>query len=81
MTATLLTLPTHLALAERPSSAPPDPIKLLESLRRLSDRFSVYVDHTGIKAPSTRNLLYGFLESMVIPVKAPRGSAAARRGT
>lgn len=71
--ATLLTLPTHLALAERPSSAPPDPIKLLESLRRLSDRFSVYVDHTGIKAPSTRNLLYGFLESMVIPVRAPRG--------
>lgn len=71
--ATLLTLPTHLALAERPSSAPPDPIELLESLRRLSDRFSVYVDHTGIKAPSTRNLLYGFLESMVIPVRAPRG--------
>ncbi len=71
--ATLLTLPTHLALAERPSSSPPDPIKLLESLRRLSDRFSVYVDHTGIKAPSTRNLLYGFLESMVIPVRAPRG--------
>ncbi|OPY90990.1 MAG: hypothetical protein A4E72_00357 [Syntrophus sp. PtaU1.Bin208] len=71
--ATMLTLPTHLALAERPSSAPPDPIKLLESLRRLSDRFSVYVDHTGIKAPSTRNLLYGFLESMVIPVRAPRG--------
>jgi len=71
--AALLSLPTHLALAERPSAAPPDPIKLLESLRRLSDRFSIYVDHTGIKVPSSRNLLYGLLESMVIPVKAPRG--------
>ena len=39
--ATLLSLPTHLALAERPSTAPPDPIKLLESLRRLSGRFSI----------------------------------------
>lgn len=73
--ATLLSLPTHLAFAERPSSAPPDPIKLIESLRRLANRFCIYVDHTGIKVPSTRNLLYGLLESMVIPVKAPKGGA------
>lgn len=71
--ATLLSLPTHLALAERPSTAPPDPIKLLESLRRLSGRFSIYVDQAGIKVPTSKNLLYGLLESMVIPVKAPRG--------
>jgi hypothetical protein len=46
---------------------------LLESLRRLSDRFSVYVDHAGIKPPSGGNILYSFLESMVTPVKALRG--------
>ncbi len=71
--ATLLSLPTHLAFAERPSAATPDPIKLLESLRRLSGRFSIYVDHTGIKVPSVKNPLYGLLESMAIPVKAPKG--------
>jgi len=36
--ATLLSLPTHLALADRSSTATIDPIRLLESLRRLSDR-------------------------------------------
>jgi hypothetical protein len=71
--ATVLSLPTHIALAERPSSATLDPIMLLESLRRLSGRFSVYVDHAGIKPPSGSNILFGLLESMVIPTKAPRG--------
>ena len=70
--ATVLSLPTHIALAERPSSAAIDPIKLLESLRRLSGRFSVYVDHAGINSPSGSNVLFGLLESMVIPTKAPR---------
>jgi len=71
--ATILSLPTHIALAERSSSNAIDPIRLLESLRRLSDRFSVYVDHTGMKPPAGSNVLFGLLESMVIPTKAPRG--------
>lgn len=71
--ATVLSLPTHLALAERASTAAVDPLRLLESLRRLSGRFTVYVDHTGIKPPSGSNVLFGLLESMVTPVKAPRG--------
>lgn len=70
--ATVLSLPTHIALAERPFSTAIDPIKLLESLRRLSGRFSVYVDHTGINPPSGGNVLFGLLESMIIPTKAPR---------
>ncbi len=69
---TLLSLPTHLALAERSSKETPDPIKLLEALRRLANRFSIYVDHTGIKVPSAKNLLFGMLESIMIPVKAPK---------
>ena len=71
--ATLLSLPAHLALAERQSLTAVDPIRILESLRRLSGRFSVYVDHAGIKPPSGGNVLYGLLESMVSPVKATRG--------
>lgn len=71
--ATVLSLPAHIALAERPTSAAIDPIKLLESLRRLSNRFNVFVDHAHIKPPSGSNVLYGLLESMVIPTRAPRG--------
>ena len=71
--ATVLALPAHIALAERPSSNAIDPIKLLESLRRLSNRFYVFVDHAHIKPPSVSNVLYGLLESMVIPTRAPRG--------
>lgn len=71
--ATVLSLPTHIALAESPSSTAIDPIKLLESLRRLSGRFSVFADHAGIKPPSGSNVLFGLLESMLIPTKAPRG--------
>ncbi len=73
--AALLSLPTNLALADRTSITNADPIRLLESLRRLSDRFSVYVDHTGMRPPSGDNVLFGLLESMVMPVKAPRGGA------
>ena len=46
---TLLLLSVHLALAQRPSTDQVDPIRLLESLRRLSGRLSVYVDRDGIK--------------------------------
>ena len=71
--ATVLSLPAHIALAERHSSTAIDPIKLLESLRRLSNRFSVYVDYAHIIPPSGGNVLFGLLESMVIPTRAPRG--------
>jgi len=71
--ATLLTLPTHLALAARSSDKDIDPILLLESLRRLAGRFSIYVDLAGMKPPSNSHVLYGLLESMVTPVQAPRG--------
>ena len=71
----LLLLSTHLALSERQSADSIDPIRLLESLRRLSDRFSVYVDRVGIKHPSgsSANVLFGLLETMITQVKAPRG--------
>ena len=73
--ATVLSLPAHIALAERSSSTDIDPIKLLESLRRLSNRFSIFVDHAHILPPSGSNVLFGLLESMVIPTRAPRGGS------
>lgn len=73
--ATVLSLPAHIALAERSSSTDIDPIKLLESLRRLSNRFSIFVDHAHILPPSGSNVLFGLLESMVIPTMAPRGGS------
>ncbi|MCK5862114.1 MAG: phospholipase D family protein [Candidatus Hydrogenedentes bacterium] len=71
--AALLSLPTHIALGESTAAKEADPIKLLESLRRLSGCFSVYADHAGMKVPSGSNVLFGLLEKMVTPVKAPRG--------
>jgi hypothetical protein len=70
---TLLSLPVHMALAERSSSRDVDPIKFLESLRRISEKFTVFVDHTGIKPPSKHGDLFGLLESMLVQVKAPKG--------
>lgn len=70
----LLSLPVHLALAHRPPPKPLDPILILESMRRLADRFHVYVDRAGMKPPSGEPVaLYGLLESMITQVKAPRG--------
>ena len=70
---TLLLLSTHLSLARHSYADRLDPIELLESLRRLSDCLSVYVDRNSIKTPSRDSVLYGLLEPMIAQVKAPRG--------
>ena len=70
---TLLLLSAHMALARSPYAERENPIGLLESLRRLSGRLSVYVDRDHIKAPSRENPLYGLLEPVIAQVKAPRG--------
>lgn len=70
---TLLLLSVHLALGQGSSADQVDPIRLLESLRRLSDRLSVYVDRNGIKIPSENKVLCPLLEPMIKQVEAPRG--------
>ena len=69
----LLLLSAHIALTRSPSADQVDPIGILESLRRLSGRLSVYVDCGHIKAPSRESVLYGLLEPVIAQVKAPRG--------
>lgn len=70
---TLLLLSTCLSLARHPYADQPDPIELLESLRRLSGCLSVYVNRDSIKTPSRDSVLYGLLEPVIAQVKAPRG--------
>ncbi len=70
---TLLLLSAHIALTQSPSTDQAEPIGILESLRRLSGRLSVYVDCAHIKAPSRESVLYGLLEPVIAQVKALRG--------
>ena len=69
----LLLLSTCLSLARHPYADQPDPIELLESLRRLSGCLSVYVNRDSIKTPSRDSVLYGLLEPVIAQVKAPMG--------
>ncbi|KUO78526.1 MAG: hypothetical protein APF81_18895 [Desulfosporosinus sp. BRH_c37] len=48
-----------------------DPIALLEALRRASGKFFVFCQKGQIAVPKTSQLLYSYLESMVIEVMSP----------
>ena len=72
--AVLLSVPVHLALlGGGQGSAMNDGIAVLEAVRRLSDRITVYAQRGRLQVPSPPHVLYGLLESMVVEVLAPRG--------
>lgn len=73
--ATLLTIPVHLALLGRGSQQDQleDGISLLEALRRVADRVTVYTQRGRMQAPERPHVLYGLLDSSVVEVLAPRG--------
>ena len=72
--AMLLSVPMHLALLGGDHGNPlRDGIAVLESVRRLSGRISVYAQRGRLLVPSPPHVLYGLLESMVVEVVAPRG--------
>ena len=50
-----------------------DGIAVLEAVRRLSDRITVYAQRGRLQVPSPPHVLYGLLESMVVEVVALRG--------
>ncbi len=52
-----------------------DGIAVLEALRRTSERLTVYCETAQIAVPRMAHVLYGLLESMVVPVTAPLGGA------
>jgi hypothetical protein len=53
----------------------PDPLSVLEAIRRYSKRITVYVQRGRIQVPQIAkpNPLFGFLEEMVVEVTAPGG--------
>ena len=71
---TLLSIPVHLALLATDSPDQlSDGIPVLESIRRLSDRITVYAQRGRLQVPESANILYGLLEGMLCEVGAPRG--------
>lgn len=49
-----------------------NPIAVIESVRRFSDRISVFTQAGQIRVPPAFRTAYAFLERSVVPVKAPR---------
>lgn len=73
--ALLLEAPVYLALMANDGQTNPDPLAVLEAIRRYSKRITVYVQRGQIQIPQTAkpNPLFGFLENMVVEVSAPGG--------
>lgn len=71
----LLEAPVYLALMATDGQTDPDPLAVLEAIRRYSKRITVYVQRGRIQVPQIAkpNPLFGFLENMVVEVSAPGG--------
>src|SRR6266700_5889156 len=54
----------------------PDPLMILESLRRCSDRLAVFCEPGRIAVPSDQHLLFAMLEQSVHEVRAPKPGKA-----
>ncbi len=73
--ATLLGVPVHLALASRPKGGERDVLALLEGLRRVADRMTVYAQRGRMIVPRGQHVLYSLLERLVVEVTSPSGGA------
>lgn len=73
--ALLLEAPVYLALMAADGQTDPDPLAVLEAIRRYSKRITVYVQRGRIQVPQIAkpNPLFGFLEDMVVEVSVPGG--------
>ena len=73
--ALLLEAPVYLALMAADSQTDPDPLSVLEVIRRYSKRITVYVQRGRIQVPriAKPNPLFGFLEEMIVEVTSPGG--------
>ena len=73
--ALLLETPVYLALMAADGQSDPDPLSVLEAIRRYSKKITVYVQKGRIQVPQIAkpNPLFGFLEEMVVEVTAPGG--------
>ena len=71
----LLEAPVYLALMAADGQTDPDPLAVLEAIRRYAKRITVYVQRGRIQVPriAKPTPLFGFLEEMVVEVTAPGG--------
>lgn len=58
------------------SGGDPDPLMVLESLRRCSDRLAVFCEPGRVTVPSDHHLLFAMLEQTVHEVRAPKAGKA-----
>ena len=70
--ALLLEAPVYLALMAADGQTDPDPLAVLEAIRRYAKRITVYVQRGRIQVPriAKPTPLFGFLEEMVVEVTA-----------
>jgi hypothetical protein len=73
--ATLLSVPVHLGYAGCGSRGEAEVAAVLEGLRRVAQRTTVYAHRGRMRVPSGKHALYGLLESMIVEVRAPNGGA------
>lgn len=71
----LLEAPVHLALQGAGGNEPPDPLAILDSVRRFSRKITVCVQNGQILVPSSAkpNPLFGLLEEMCVEMVVPKG--------
>lgn len=74
---TLLALPLHLSWLASGMEHPQhiDPIRLIEALRRTSDRLTVFCERGRMLVPRMPSSLLALMEGMVHEAKAPHGGA------
>src|SRR4051812_19554177 len=75
--ATLLSVPLSLALPhlDLHKLGAESAIALLQAVRAVSDKLTVFVDRGGIAPPGQTHVLYGLLEPVVHEVVAPHGGS------
>ncbi|WP_320042934.1 phospholipase D family protein [uncultured Desulfobacter sp.] len=71
--ALLLEAPVYLALMATDNQTDPDPLSVLDAIRKYSKKITVYVQKGRIQVPQIAkpNPLFGFLEEMIVEVAAP----------
>ena len=74
---TLLTVPVHLAMADCRGCVDQmqDEITLLEAIKRVSSKITIFSQIGRIHPPVIPTVLYGMLEHLIVEVQAPRGGS------
>jgi hypothetical protein len=71
----LLSLPLHLAWLGMGQASLDDPIRLVEGLRRVAGRLTVFSERGRLRIPDKPHQLYSLMEEMIHESAAPRGGA------